>query len=348
MKNIGTIAEQAEGWFVHLDAGDASDRELNQFKVWLDASPAHADAYGNLMALSQSAGSLKRLAQLEMPSKQTDIHHESPAVSLGWRIAGMRQLFTTVYNAGVGLKVIGLTTVSAGLALAVVWFTSVSLTTQHYSTETSQTTLVALEDGSSVNIGASSQISVSYSDNKRLVKLTGEAYFSVAPDADRPFYVDLGDTVVRVVGTKFNVRSNSQTITVGVEEGNVEVRKPGTSLIDQILSIDKDVEYLSRGQQVTSLREGDLADVKTVDADSVASWRLGLLSYEDTPLSTVIADANRYYDAPIKIMSEKLGRQTVTMSFATNQIDEMIESLTVLFPVVLQTGQAGEILINFR
>ena len=60
-------------------------------------------------------------------------------------------------------------------------------------------------------------------DARRVNVLSGEAYFSVEPDADRPFEVRARDGLVRAIGTGFNVEIDGARVTVSVLEGRVAV-----------------------------------------------------------------------------------------------------------------------------
>jgi len=73
----------------------------------------------------------------------------------------------------------------------------------------------------------------------------GEAFFSVAHDTSRPFFVTVGDVQVRVVGTKFDVKRGVDAVHIGVAEGVVEVRRPDGAAKEQ------EPQRLTAGQEVT-------------------------------------------------------------------------------------------------
>src|SRR5262249_17779964 len=75
---------------------------------------------------------------------------------------------------------------------------------QTYTTKVGEHRDVALADGSSIHMNTDTVLSVALSRGTRDVRLgKGEAEFEVAPDAARPFIVDLGTRRVVVVGTAF-------------------------------------------------------------------------------------------------------------------------------------------------
>ena len=71
-------------------------------------------------------------------------------------------------------------------------------------------------------------------EHGRDVKLTGEAFFEITPDAAKPFIIDAGKAKVRVVGTTFNVITNNSesAVEVFVKTGKVVVSDESVIRID--------------------------------------------------------------------------------------------------------------------
>jgi hypothetical protein len=68
-------------------------------------------------------------------------------------------------------------------------------------------------------------------DDGRTIRLEGEAFFAVAPDASHPFIVRANDITVRVLGTSFNISSQPGSTEVTVETGAVRVSRAGDSIL---------------------------------------------------------------------------------------------------------------------
>lgn len=88
---------------------------------------------------------------------------------------------------------------------------------------------IVLEDGSVVTLGKNSKLSYpkNFEANRRMVVLTGEAYFDIAKDASRPFYIYSNELVTKVLGTSFRIRAfeQGQEVVVQVRTGRVSVYK---------------------------------------------------------------------------------------------------------------------------
>ena len=81
---------------------------------------------------------------------------------------------------------------------------------------------IVLEDQSAIELNTDSEVRVSLSRKMRSVELVrGEASFEVAHDTSRPFIVSAGNTAVRAIGTKFDVRWLDNAVEVIVDEGKV-------------------------------------------------------------------------------------------------------------------------------
>lgn len=143
-------------------------------------------------------------------------------------------------------------------------------------------TLVALNTSSSITFPASFT-----SKHERNVVLTGEAYFEVAKNKDKPFKVVTALQEVVVLGTHFNINAYPDehlTLTT-LLEGRVTVTK------------DKVVKYLVPGEQ--SALNKDLFDVKAVDVESVVSWQNGNFSFENESVEAVMRKIARWYNIEV-------------------------------------------------
>ena len=78
----------------------------------------------------------------------------------------------------------------------------------------------------------------------------------------------------------------------------------------------------------------------------MGNWRSGYLTYNNVPLSTVIADANRYAQLDIVIIDKAVGELTVTASFNSAEIKKMIDSLAVVLPIQVESTPYDAIVIK--
>lgn len=109
--------------------------------------------------------------------------------------------------------------------------------------------LVKLEDGSTVDLAPYSSVRYPshFEDKIRVVTLHGKAFFSVARDTTRPFLVQSGETVTRVLGTSFDVETSTggRSTKVEVATGLVSVsgKKPGSANAGVLLKPNHKVTF---------------------------------------------------------------------------------------------------------
>lgn len=152
---------------------------------------------------------------------------------------------------------------------------------------------IELPDGSQVWLNAASSISFpsSFSGNTREVAITGEAYFEVKHDAEKPFIVRSGNTIIRDIGTRFNVMAyaDESVKKVTLQEGAVEVTHAG----------DNQKQLLTPGQQVQVSPTGKFTWIKQIDADAAIAWKEGRFNFQDADLQTVMRQLSRWYNVEV-------------------------------------------------
>lgn len=239
--------------------------------------------------------------------------------------------------------------VAAVVILAGAWFL-IPRSPQYVTTQIAEVRNVPLDDGSVVTLGGRSSLNVTgFTNTARTVRLaSGEAFFSIAHDTAHPFVVLAGDTRIRVVGTKFNVRYDGGQVRVSVVQGIVEVMHADGSSERIGETSPAHAVRLIAGQQLAVSNTAPLPAPITVQGASPGTWREGRLDYQDAPLSEIVADANRYRAGEIRIASPSLAGERLTTSFRTTQIDQMLATLPETLPLTVQRNPDGTIDLRQR
>ena len=158
---------------------------------------------------------------------------------------------------------------------------------------------IVLPDGSKAWLNASSSLRFPtvFTGKERIVELTGEAYFEVAPSLihgtfKRPFVVKNANTTVQVLGTHFNVNGyqNEAAVKVTLLEGSVNVlrtNEPSASAL------------LTPGQQAALASGNSDIDVKQVDIEEAIAWKNSLFWFHDADIKTVMRQLERWYDVEV-------------------------------------------------
>lgn len=148
---------------------------------------------------------------------------------------------------------------------------------------------VTLEDGTSIWLkqGAQVKIADTYNKNKREVLLTGNAYFDVAKNQEKPFIIHSNEVDIKVLGTSFSVINDASNLTVAVKSGKVDVRSSSTQ---NILTENQSVVYNKQTKKTTT---APISDKNTW------AWTDKVITFENTELKEVISKIEAIYNVEI-------------------------------------------------
>lgn len=160
---------------------------------------------------------------------------------------------------------------------------------------------IVLEDSTVVWLNSESTLCYpeKFAANSRRVSVTGEAYFEVHHEKNRPFIVDIGGEMIKVYGTTFNVRGYKD------EEAILTTLETGKISISDIQNRDAEL-FLYPGHQARFDKATSEVRMKEVDTEIVTGWRQGKFVFEETPLSTIMRDLSRWYDFNYEFAEEDL------------------------------------------
>lgn len=190
-----------------------------------------------------------------------------------------------------------------------------------YRTGTGEQRTVALADGSTVVLNAGTSLSVDMTENIRhLVLHEGEALFTVKPDPDRPFEVEVGNGVVQALGTAFNIKTEGEGVVVTVTEHAVRVRA------------QTHTAEVSAGQRI-SYRAGWFGNTEEADVARALAWQRHRLIFEEKPLEDVVEELRHYRNGWIVIRDTSLRSLRVTGVFDTTHPEHLVPALVESLPI---------------
>lgn len=256
------IRDAALAWAIATRAPDFAD--WDGFAAWLEADPAHAKAYDAVQYALEDADTVLAALPAPAPAPAPELvqvaANDNPP---GW-LAGRR-----AWLGGA---------VAASLALAltsVLWFGPGGETL--YRTAPGETRLIALEDGSTVELAGGSTLALEGARAARLEQ--GQALFTIRHDAADPFVLTAGGERLVDAGTVFDVRLAGETLDVAVAEGAVIVDPEGAAI------------RLDPGER--AVRADGRFRRAEVDTAMVGEWRRGRISFEAANLAEIAAELTR-------------------------------------------------------
>lgn len=324
--------DEAADWHAIVRDGSETPSERAAFDEWR-SDPRNQRAFDDTEAL---CGTMRDVAEFQDMALEAERRYlASPAGS-------KQRWFQAIVGAITSWQFVS----AAGFAASVVLIVGVMMVAPRigdpvYETQTALSETIQLPDGSTIDLAPASRVSVEYSREVRRVSLTaGEAFFDVVNTDDRPFIVDTNSTEIRVLGTSFNVKQAHTGVLLAVAHGVVRVVQKSTPVSPEIRSEDlldsRMVRELTAGEQVIARPDEGIEEVASVDPEQAGAWRNGFLSYTDSALVDVIADANRYSELPIVLASTDLNTLRLNAGFKTSRIDQMLSGIEGLLPVTVE------------
>jgi ferric-dicitrate binding protein FerR (iron transport regulator) len=175
---------------------------------------------------------------------------------------------------------------------------------------------ITLPDGTNVWLNSCSQIEYTSPlfSKKRTVNLTGEAYFEVAADKNKPFVVNSRNVNTTVVGTKFNIRANPEDsqIIATLLEGSIWVSVAG-------FPDEKNIKMHPDQQLIYDCNTGNTTISDCFSTTNYISWIDNMLYFEKASLLEITKSLERYYNAHFIFTSEEIKNESFTCDFQTNE-----------------------------
>lgn len=304
--------------------GNITDKESVILENWKSAASANRLEFDDVAELWRRTGTFQFPVKTDTDRALSEVHRKSwIRPTQAFRLTLIRQI----------AAVLILSVLFSGLYA---WFfADKSVNTVYYEEVQAAygtRTNIELPDGSSVflNSGSSLRFSSQLAGQKeRRVVLTGEGYFKVAKDPERPFIVDMKKLSVEALGTAFNVNAyepDSQ-IEVLLTEGKVAVRagsdkKPGNELIlepDQLAHYDAD--------------ENKLLKESVTNPGKYTGWTEGKMIFVDDPIRKVIQRMENWYNVDIRLEDKQLMNYRFTGTFVDESPEEILNILSLTSPL---------------
>ncbi len=186
--------------------------------------------------------------------------------------------------------------------------------------------VIALPDGSTVilNVGSELTYRKEFNENRTVI-LSGEAFFDIQKNPERPFTVHTGKVITKVLGTAFNINSNEKNVTVTVERGLVQVGNA-----DQVFAKIKPQQEI---QVDTKTQHFQLE--KKIKTNRTKNWRNQILVIDELSFEETMVLLETRFDRHITIENPAIKKCRISANFLND------ESLEDILTVVCGSRQAA-------
>ncbi|MCY4427770.1 MAG: FecR family protein [Halieaceae bacterium] len=342
------IIDAATAWFVRSRDTGLTPSEREEFAQWLKESPLHVQEYLAIARIwgdvTEIEGAVATAEQLTAPEIADNVISLSEKTGKGEYAKPAQAVVPEKPGQRLRPHRRGKTAVAASLLAAislaaVSWWQGGNAMKTHETSLGEQRSLV-LEDGSVVEMNTASQIDVEFDSANRTVTLVaGEVFFDVRKDAARPFVVRVGESEIRVLGTKFNVYMQEKETSVTVLEGNVSVSTGmdlddaaeftgaiAVSTLPQL--INNESVLLKSGEQAVIHNETrKITTVTLPDSEKFLAWTDRRLILDETRLDEILAEFTRYNDVRFTIANEEVAKLRFTGVFDAQDMESFISYL---------------------
>lgn len=214
---------------------------------------------------------------------------------------------------------------------------------------------IVLPDGTSVWLNSGSRLSYDgdFGKSNRIVRLDGEGFFDVAKNRKTAFEVYAGETRIRVLGTRFNMKaySTDERKRVTLLNGSLSVSTDGVRHGETVL-VPNEQAVIVKGSpdiQVRRVEAGDYAlwtepRKETLPAAEATADELlpqmhtpnrtmrNTLFFDEEPLSQIVRDLSRAYNVTIDLACEEIASDIYYGDFRNE------ESLYEILDVITSAG----------
>ncbi|WP_372774767.1 FecR family protein [Mangrovibacterium sp.] len=191
-------------------------------------------------------------------------------------------------------------------------------------------TIVQLSDGSVVHLNSGSKLKYPqfFTSKTRDVKLTGEGYFEVAHNPEKPFIVHAGELNIKALGTEFNVLAypDTEVFETTLINGKVVLEQGvGNNKTKTISAMEpgQHVQYNIRTDEVSSSFE---------NVEKFIAWRDGKLMFIDTPIGEVAEKLSRMFNVDI-LVDKDIEDYIYTVTFLDEPLFQILDLMAIATPI---------------
>jgi transmembrane sensor len=315
-------SRNAAYWFAVMNGGAVSPGQSAAFRLWLQQAPEHVEEYRACQ---------RRWAEIGLVGESDPLLRLRAQIL--HRIGGVsRRSFLE--------KAAAAAVLATACGTGAWWLTGAS---QAYTTGAGERLTVVLSDRSEVSLAPCSRICLDFSSTARTVTLErGQAFFTVASDAQRPFRVVTADREMTATGTRFQVTLGPRGTEVFLLQGNLLVSPRPSAAADSRAAPRRLLpgQYLSGSPALPVVRPGD-PDVET-------AWLDGRLVFRDQPLSEVVAAFNRYSSQKMEIGDPAIAGVRISGTFRYAGAQDFMTTLQDVFGLQVEQASSGAYRVSRR
>ena len=312
---------------------EISSEERKEVEVWINSSEDNREIFDSLKKTWLQTGKIEPapvvvdvdLAWGKMKSliKEEEKIHEAVSQRESSRVISGRRF---MYSAIAALLILSVVSV-----VFTDWFKKSAEPFPFVYESFAEVVIDTLNDGSYIALNENSKLEYAEPTDKleRQIKLEGEAFFAVAADTSKPFVIDAGIGMIKVLGTQFNVKAYENfDLEVLVESGLVEL-----TVVDSLGNLLETLLLEAGEKGIVSYEKRQIFKSEDLSPDELF-WADRKLIFRETDLAKVFEILKDYYKFEVEV-DDDIMSCLLSASFTNEELPHIMEVIAASFELGL-------------
>ncbi len=180
----------------------------------------------------------------------------------------------------------------------------------------------SLADGTVIFLNSGSMVRVpsDFGKKQRAVLLSGEAFFVVKHNPEKPFSIIADDVTIRDLGTSFDVKAykEDKKISISVETGEVMAQRQSNDKKKLITQ-----RSITHNQQWVYDDVSGIYALREVQSNRFSAWKDNRIQFDNASFEEIAATIQRWYNIPVTLSNNRSCRR-YTVSFKNEPIQNVL------------------------
>ena len=369
MKELECISSEVQKLIAAYLSGSIQSNEMQHLICWIQSSESNKRLFNQMNDIWQATASEKKFSKTDVqkhweevlkkiqkkPSRKTNQYvYMPPLYTQIKRVLGIAAVIAVIF--GTGMLVQNMRNVPEKNFSETVEYIEVTA-------PAGSRAHIVLADGSKIwlNAGTKLQYSNQFGKRDRNIKLTGEAYFSVAKRADLPFVIKAADIVITALGTVFNVKAYAEEgyVETSLESGSVKIERimetsdgkenwqrpivlqsnEKVSLVAYAQPIEetgKEEKTVPEKQEIAQFDQNHVAEPvieKLEDIRVSTSWKDSNWVIRDESMKSLAVKLGRRYDVNFVFRDKELEKYKFSTTLRDETLEQVLNMIQMAAPI---------------
>jgi transmembrane sensor len=297
---------------VNYLSGELEQKEVKEVELWLEL-PENREEFNKIRQIWESSVSLK----------ESDLFNtDNSWTSMKFRMDQLNEKKSSGRSIGIWKYAVAASLIFVlGISAFFYFQGSDKLVIRYATSEAKLGKPVELPDGTKVYLNRNTILVLDreFNNNTRTVSLSGEAYFDVAKNRNKPFIIrTISGAEIKVVGTSFNVMAYnaSDKVKVSVQSGIVELYPKGETDSKIRLTMGNEGTFVKIGKKLLSQKSFD---------SNILAWKTNQLNFKDADMYYVASTLEHTFGKKIELDQSSFKNCRLNVNFNNQSLETVLK-----------------------